>query len=144
MASPHECLKVKHRFKSCQGSPVEVLWTRDTEGEGSKCYRYSLGSWKNSSPWKPGSSPQGGVGFFPDPRRSIPWSLTILKGYSLGSPAVPRIFFTLRVRTGRSLSCVTFRIKTPAARNSSMPLVGSLFARGGRCEVMKFVVARLD
>src|SRR4029453_10770678 len=142
MASPHECLKVKHRFKGCQGSPVEVLWRSDTEREGSKCY--SLGSWKNSSPWKPGSSTTVGVGFLSEPRRKIPWSLTILKGYSLGSTAVPRIFFTLRVRTGRSLSCVTFRIKTPAARNSSMPLVGSLFARGGRCEVMKFVVARLD
>src|SRR5262245_13730798 len=144
MASPRECLKVKHLFKGCQGSPGEVLCGRDTEGEGSKCYCYSLGSWKNSSPWKPGSSTGVGMGFLSEPRRKIPWSLTILKGYSLGSTAVPRIFFTLRVRTGRSLSCVTFRIKTPASRNSSMPFVRSLFARCGRCEVMTFVVARLD
>ena len=73
-----------------------------------------------------------GNGLLSDPRRKIPWSLTILKGYSLGSTAVPRIFFTLRVRTGRSLSWVTFRIKTPAARNSSIPLVRSWPARGGK------------
>ena len=85
-----------------------------------------------------------GMDFLSEPRRKIPWSLTILKAILVGLHRSAAHFLHAQGSHGAVVVLRHFQNQNARGKKLFNPIGGIVFARGGRCEVMKFVVARLD